>query len=337
MFGVNKSKDVNKSKERKHSMKEFVFSFKDNSGKHIARFDGNDENEAFEQLKQMFPDAQKLAAFPMDDTLAKILDAVKQVPSADLEDAATNQQHTSATDAIAQHKADIESFRRQKTAEAIAKKTLDKGEMEQSDWNTICGSLTPEEKKELYDEFIADADKNHADKNAAKLEKKFVNYIFGVKEKGKWTSDNLTVRDLASAFGISHVRVLAIQKQALAKIVNNIAKMKRYPFKITTAEEAIALLMADNIVNPEDLKLKVKVNGGMSFEQALKTMVKMEKAAKAAKKAKLKADTQAHRKAMAEFRQLEKETNQLRDKLGLPRQYEKFFKFFVGQKLGNWA
>ena len=82
--------------------------------------------------------------------------------------------------------------------------------MEQGDWNMICSSLTPEQKKDLYDEFIADADKNHKDKNSAKLEKKFINYIFGIKEKGKWTSDNLTVRDLAAAFGISHVRVLAI-------------------------------------------------------------------------------------------------------------------------------
>ena len=316
-------------------MKEFVFSFKDSSGKHVGRFEGKDENAAFKQLQAQFPDAKKLAAFPMDDTLAKILDAVKQVPSKDLEDAAASEERANNADIISQYKASVEDFKRQKTADFIEKKTLDKGEMEQGDWNTLCSSMTPEEKKAMYDEFIADADKNHKDKNAAKMEKKFVNYIFGVKEKGKWTSDNLTVRDLAAAFGISHVRVLAIQKAALKKLVNNIAKMKHYPFKITTAEEAIALLMADNIVNPEDLKLKAKIHGDMDFEKALKTMVKMEKAAKAAKAAKKKADDRAYRAAMKEFKQLERETNALRDKLGLPRQYEKFFKFFVGQKLGN--
>ena len=118
-------------------------------------------------------------------------------------------------------------------------------------------------------------------------------------------------------------------------MVNNIAKLKNYPFKITTAEEAIALLMADNVVNPQDLKLKAKVHGGVDFEQAIKTMVKMEKAAKAAKEAKKKADDKRYREAMKEFRQLEHDTNLLRDKLGLPRQYEKFFRFFAGQKLGN--
>jgi len=208
--------------------------------------------------------------------------------------------------------------------------------MEQGDWNSICSSLSPEEKKALYDEFIADADKSHKDKKNADLEKKFINYIFGVKEKGKWTQDNLTVRDLAKAFGISHVRVLAIQKAALAKLVNNIAKLKRYPFKITTAEEAIALLLADNAVNPEELKLKAKVHGDMNFEEAMKKMVKMEKAARAAQIAKKKDDDRAQRKAMAEFKKLEKETNDLRDKLGLPRQYEKFYKYFASQKLGNW-
>lgn len=181
--------------------------------------------------------------------------------------------------------------------------------MQQEDWNAIRASMTPEEQKAMYDEFIADADKNHTDKNDAKLEKKFINYIFGVKEKGKWQSDNLTIRDLAAAFGISHVRVLAIQKQALAKLVNNIAKLRKYPFKITTAEEAIALLLADNIANPEDLKLKAKVHGNMNFEEALKKMVKMEKAAKAAKAAKKKADDKKYRAAMKEFKQLEKETN----------------------------
>ena len=81
-------------------MKEFVFSFKDSSGKHVARFEGKDEADAFGRLKKQFPGAQKLAAFPIDDTLAKILDAVKQVPSKDLEDAAANSEKTSAADAI---------------------------------------------------------------------------------------------------------------------------------------------------------------------------------------------------------------------------------------------
>lgn len=174
--------------------------------------------------------------------------------------------------------ADVEEFKHQKKAEFIEKKALEQGKLEQEDWNMLCSSISPEEKKALYDEFIADADKNHKDKKAADLEKKFINYVFGVKEKGKWQSDNFTIRDLADAFGISHVRVLAIQKAALKKVVDNIAKIKHYPFKITTAEEAIALLMADNVVNPQELKLKAKIHAGVSFEDAMKNMVKMERA-----------------------------------------------------------
>lgn len=315
-------------------MKEFVFSFKDNSGQHIGRFEGKDENEAWNALLATNPNAKKLAAFPMDDTLAKILDAVKYVDKKDIEDVA-KEEKTAKADAIENFKANLEQFRRQKTADAVAHNTIKRGEMEQQEWNTITSSMTPEEKKALYDEFMADADKNHKDKDAAKLEKKFINYIFGVKEKGKWTSDNLTIRDLAKAFGISHVRVLAIQKAALTKMVNNIAKIKHYPFKITSAEEAIALLMADNIANPEDLKLKTKVNGDMNFQDALNKMVKMERERMRKSREWEKADNKKRAALMKEFKQLEKETNALRDKLNLPRQYERFFKFFTGQKLGN--
>jgi len=113
-------------------------------------------------------------------------------------------------------------------------------------------------------------------------------------------------------------------------MVNNIAKMKHYPFKITTAEEAMALLMADNIANPEDLKLKTKINGDMNFQDAMNKMIKMDRERMRKSKDWTKADNKKRAALMKEFKQLEKECNALRDELGLPRQYEQFYKFFTG-------
>lgn len=118
--------------------------------------------------------------------------------------------------------------------------------MTQADWNTMLSVLTPQEKDELYNQLVEDAKRNWKDDkaNLAK-ELQLIDHIFE-KRKG-WKNKTVSIRDIASQWGTSHVYVIKVQKKAEEKVIKEIGKKLNYPLKIKSFGDAMKLLMSDKM------------------------------------------------------------------------------------------
>lgn len=133
--------------------------------------------------------------------------------------------------------------------------SFDKNPLTQEDWNKLVSALLSSHKQELYEQLVKDAEEfwpaqtdlpeEERQKGLAR-EKLYIKYMFGVKDKGQWTknrtADILTVRDIATIWGTSHVYVLKVQKQAMEKLLRQVGKFAHYPLKIKSLEQALEIL-----------------------------------------------------------------------------------------------
>lgn len=224
-------------------MKEFVFSFIDKFGKkRVGRASGATKKEATDNLKQMEQGIKEvLAAFEVDDTLDKILSILHQVPTADLEEINKFEKDQATKDAALKKQ-------QQDHAQKLSKmvQNAQTGELTQADWNTMLSVLTPQEKDELYNQLVEDAKRNWKDDkaNLAK-ELQLIDHIFE-KRKG-WKNKTVSIRDIASQWGTSHVYVIKVQKKAEEKVIKEIGKKLNYPLKIKSFGDAMKLLMSDKM------------------------------------------------------------------------------------------
>lgn len=241
-------------------MKEYAVAYQDSGVKSFARFNASSPEDAKKKLLRAFPTAKAGNAFEMTPQLDALLQIVHQMPDEEFERATKSVEDFQKQRAEYQRQEELRKSKFKKYQgqqadngindawrQSLGNQVLanaEKGELSSEDWNKLLTAVGQKDRDAMYEEFKKDAQEHWKDdpQNLAK-ELQFIDHIFG-KRKG-WKKTTMSIRDIAAQWGTSHVYVSKVTKQAMAKLLKEIARRCHYPYKIKDFEDAKKLLMSD--------------------------------------------------------------------------------------------